>query len=96
MSLRTRRQSILQDLQFSLRSFRRSPMFAFTALLAITLGIGACTAVFSVVDRILFRSLPYPQDTDLVSVGVTAPIEHQEFMLGHQSIGKTTRRYSAA
>jgi predicted permease len=79
-----RRQSILQDVQFSLRGFRRNPMFTLTALLAIALGIGACTAMFSVVDRILFRSLPYPDDSRLVSVGVTAPIEHQEFMLGRQ------------
>lgn len=84
MSATSRRQSILQDLQFSLRGFRRNPMFTLTALLAIALGIGACTVVFSVVDRILFRSLPYPDDSRLVSVGVTAPIEDQEFMLGHQ------------
>lgn len=46
------------------------------------LGVGATTAVFSVVDRILFRSLPYGQGDRLVSVGLVAPIEPQEFMLG--------------
>ena len=38
--------------------------------------------VFSVVDRILFRSLPYPQEERLVSLGLVAPIEPQEFILG--------------
>ena len=51
-------------------------------MLALALGIGATTAVFSVVDRILFRSLPYPQEDRLVSLGLVAPIEPQEFMLG--------------
>jgi predicted permease len=48
----------------------------------LAVGIGATTAVFSVVDRILFRSLPYVQDDRLVSVGLTAPIIPQEFMVG--------------
>jgi putative ABC transport system permease protein len=77
-------QSVSRDLRHTLRSLRRDPVFTFTAVLAIALGIGACTAVFSVVDRILFRDLPYRDDSRLVSVGVTAPIENQEFMLGHQ------------
>lgn len=46
------------------------------------LGIGATTAVFSVVDRILFRALPYGHEERLVSVGLMAPVEPQEFMLG--------------
>ena len=46
------------------------------------LGIGATTAVFSVVDRILFRSLPYGHADRLVSVGLIAPIDPQEFMFG--------------
>jgi putative ABC transport system permease protein len=46
------------------------------------LGIGATTAVFSVVDRILFRPLPYTDGGRLVSLGLSAPIEPKEFMLG--------------
>ena len=41
--------------------------------------------MFSVVDRILFRSLPYPQADRLVSLGMVAPIAPQEFMLGYDS-----------
>jgi len=65
-----------------MRGFRRNPIFTVTIVLTLMLGIGATTAVFSVVDRILFRSLPYAHADRLVSVGLVAPIEPQEFMLG--------------
>jgi putative ABC transport system permease protein len=72
----------LQDLRFALRGLVRRPGFAVASVLTLMLGIGATTAVFSVVDRILFRSLPYPHDNRLVSFGLLAPIERNEFMLG--------------
>lgn len=75
-------ESVLRDVRYALRGFRRNPVFAITAILTLALGIGATTAVFSVVDRILFRSLPYAHPGQLVSVGLTAPIIPQEFMLG--------------
>jgi predicted permease len=71
-----------QDVRYALRGFRRNPVFAATVVVTLALGIGATTAVFSVVDRILFRSLPYGDEERLVSVGLTAPINPQEFMLG--------------
>ena len=55
-------------------------MFTLTAVFAAALGIGSTTAVFSVVDRILFRSLPYAQDDRLVSLGMTAPLDTNEFL----------------
>jgi putative ABC transport system permease protein len=70
-----------QDIRFGLRTLCKSPGFTLVAVLTLALGIGATTAVFSVVDRILFRSLPYPQDDRLVSFGVKAPFEGIEFML---------------
>lgn len=70
------------DLRYALRGFSRNPAFAATAILAVALGVGSTTAVFSVVDRILFRSLPYTDDERLVSVGLAAPIADQEFVLG--------------
>jgi predicted permease len=74
--------AMMQDLRYAARSFLRTPGFTLTALFAIAIGIGASTAVFSVVDRILFRSLPYRDSNRLVSFGFTAPIEPGEFMLG--------------
>ena len=75
-------ETVAQDVRYALRGFRHSPAFAITAILTLALGIGATTAVFSVVDRILFRPLPYAHPDQLVSVGLTAPIIPQEFMLG--------------
>ncbi len=66
--------AFVQDLTFSLRMYRRSPGFTVTALLAISLGIGATTAVFSVTDRILFRPLPYRDGQQLVSFGMVANV----------------------
>jgi putative ABC transport system permease protein len=73
--------TLLQDLRFALRMLAAKPGFSAVAILTLALGIGASTAVFSVVDRVLFRSLPYPHDDRLVSFGVKAPFEGIEFML---------------
>jgi putative ABC transport system permease protein len=74
--------TLLQDLRFALRGLGKRPGFAVVAILTLALGIGSSTAVFSVVDRILFRSLPYPHDDRLVSFGDKAPFEANEFVLG--------------
>jgi predicted permease len=74
-------EQVLQDLRYALRILAMRPGFAATVILTLALGIGATTAVFSVVDRVLFRSLPYPRDDRLVSFGVKAPFEGLEFML---------------
>jgi predicted permease len=75
-------ETLGQDLRHALRSFLRTPAFAVTVIVALALGIGATTAVFSVVDLLLFRSLPYADAERLVSLGVVAPIEQNEFMFG--------------
>lgn len=76
-------ETLLRDMRYAFRGLRRAPGFAVAAVLTFAVGIGATTAVFSVVDRILFRSLPYRDAARLVSVGIVAPIEPQEFMLGY-------------
>jgi predicted permease len=74
--------TVAQDVRYALRGFRRNPVFTIAVIATLAVGIGATTAVFSVVDRILFRSLPFALDDRLVSVGLTAPIIPEEFMLG--------------
>ena len=74
-------ESFWHDARYALRGFGRSPAFTITVILAVALGIGATTAVFSVVDRVLFRSLPYPNADRLVTFGYVAPIESNEFIL---------------
>ncbi len=52
--------ALVQDLRFTLRNLRRTPGFLIAAVLTIALGIGATTAVFTAVDRIVLRPLPFP------------------------------------
>ncbi|HYI94289.1 MAG TPA: ABC transporter permease [Bryobacteraceae bacterium] len=63
-----------QDLRYAMRGFAHSPGFTVAAVAALAVGIGASTAVFSFVDRILFRPLPYANERELVWFGMTAPI----------------------
>ena len=59
---------MLQDLKFALRTLRTNPAFTLVAMLALALGIGANSAIFSVVDALVLRPLPFPQPEQLVSV----------------------------
>ena len=79
-------EALLQDMRFGIRTLCKSPAFTAIVILTLALGIGAATAVFSVVDRVLFRSLPYPSDDRLVSFGVKAPFEGIEFMLAPEYV----------
>ena len=63
----------LQDVRYAARALRRNPGFAAVAILTLALGIGANTAVFSVVDRVLLSRLPYADAARLVSVTGTYP-----------------------
>src|SRR5215472_7650750 len=59
-------RDFIYDLRFSVRSFLRTPAFTMTAVLSLTLGIGATTAIYSLVDQVLLHALPVRQPERLV------------------------------
>jgi predicted permease len=62
-----------QDLRYTLRTLRRAPSFALTAITVVALGIGATTAAFSLADFVLFRPLPFPESDRLVRFSEERP-----------------------
>src|ERR1039457_3512663 len=63
----------LFDLRFALRSLTRSPLFALVAVASLALGIGANTAIFTLIDQLMLRLLPVAQPEQLVMSWTTWP-----------------------
>jgi putative ABC transport system permease protein len=68
-----RTEEVLTDIRQALRAFRRCPGFVATATACLALGIGACVLIFSVVDAVLLRPLPFPESDRLVAIWFTPP-----------------------
>jgi predicted permease len=81
-------ESLWADTKYAARQLRKSPGFALTAIVTLALGIGANTAVFSVINTILFHPLPYKDPSRLVLVSETIPL------LGKDEVGMSAAEYA--
>jgi putative ABC transport system permease protein len=72
-------EALAQDFQHAARGLRKSPGFTFVAVLTLAIGIGPTTAVFSVINGVLLRPLPYPDQDRLVAVSNVFPDSPKDF-----------------
>ena len=79
-------ETLIKDIRYGIRSLAKRPAFTAIAVITLALGIGASTAIFSVVDGVLLRPLPYPQPEEIVQVrevnerGVQIPFAEPNFL----------------
>ena len=74
-------ESVIQDLRFTLRQFRRNPAVTLAAVLTLAAAIGANTTIFSVVNAILLKSLPYPNADRVVNITTTSSLRGLDDMV---------------
>jgi macrolide transport system ATP-binding/permease protein len=73
-------ESLLQDLAYAFRAMRRVPLVSAAAVISLALGIGANTAIFSLIDAVMLRSLPVRSPQELVQIGWIAKPWPQQFV----------------
>ena len=76
-------ESLMRDVRYAARSLRANPAFSVTAILTLALGVGATVAIFTVVDTIVLRPLPYRDGDRLVSVYSSPPRDEARIPLSH-------------
>lgn len=72
-------ETFFQDLRYAMRTLRKSPAFALTAVLSLALGIGANTAIFSLIDALLLRMLPVPNPQQLLKLVTISTHNGEQF-----------------
>jgi len=89
-------ENLGRDVVYALRQLRKSPGFAFTAILTLALGIGASTAIFSVVNPILFEPLPYPHANRIMMIWNTYQGARSEIAFGtYHELAERSRSFEA-
>ena len=80
-------ETVVQDVRYGLRTLRRSPVFTIVAIATMVLSIGATTAIFTVVESILLRPLPYPDAGQLITIATFMPKQNSEVTASPEYMG---------